>query len=717
MNLELCNRNDKVVMKNTYSFTILDKNGNEIDKKIYHNVCMPKRYFLNNVTGIELILGTMLPRDFLKYQENGKWKKDYVQKTAEPGRLPTKSEDTSISARDTATITVTNPVTGKPEKKVVDAGPTWSFRPNIKETDTGLFGTMVYRVRFDWECASIGPGGVQFHGQSVLDYHSPDSNLNQVESWSDSKDSALGAQGKKYDLTYDEEGNMTSVSESDSGKMIKGIKIGDGCLVSGGLCLSHFNSNGGGGLWKRPFEKVIVDVNLSFSGINCTSFGTPFIPQGNAMYGHSSNANAWSGLCLLRPTNFRFSGLPLKRIQSGGVSGCVPIMGNISMSLGAHVPTDKPEDWDDEEDGDWYGMPVYHYFGAGDPYRKTIKKVEKVEHGETKIEEVEVDYKNDKGQRVFSYATLKEARIGSLGNIGPVRTLVLDGCAADSIDKYIPAPTKVIRGFQIGVGDGVTTRFAHGITEEIGKIKSVYTDIVGQSGLQCISVDHYSKENNVFNRDFYCMYSGSQRITTKPNTYYEEYYDKKRRHVTFGLDPFTLNYYMGREGLLGVNEWLIYNNTGGLEIKSYWIGMNEGKSIYSDVSIVTADSENELYSQLGVLGLPTLRARASQHPDTVLSEPIRLKNYTALKGGNGWTTLGGYVGGFRYGFYDVSSIRICGSNKVPGFVEFNEPPRAGTKIYIDVQFKIPFFMNDMVTLSGKAYSTFGSDDFNGKPKK
>lgn len=691
----------KVLIKNTYTFTTIDKNGNEVDKKTYYNVCMPKRYFANNLTNLTLCLGTMLAQDYAKYQKNGVWDREYCSKTGTSGSVPPTASETP-KVDDRRMETQTYQTADGPVDKVVDAGPVWKFKGKVKNTDTGLFGTTAYSIRFNWKCTSISTGSVVFRGSEILDYHSYASKLNK-----NVKPDEEGASNVGTVVTTDS-GSYVIVSEGKSRiHFTNGIHFEDGGLFgSDGTCVSHFLTPN---LCKRPFEKMQVDITISFSNINCYGFGTPFIPQGNIMYGHNTG-----DLCHLRPNNFRFGGMPIR--QCSGASGCVPIMGAISMSLSNSVATDKPNDWDDKKDGIWYGAPFYNYFGNGYPYITKEKKQKVTKNGVTTTEKVTVDSLNLKGQRQFSFKNIKESKISNF-NFGPIRSIVLEGCAAANAVGLIKPPSEVIRGFLIGVGDGRTKCFAHAITTEIGKIDRAYTDNTGGS-LEADRVTYYSQGCNVFSSNFIKMYDGRQTIDVKANTFDSRYYDKDNRKVSFGLHPFTLDYYIGRSGLLGVSEWLIYQGTNGSTIKSYWVGMNEGRSIFSDVEIVTADDESELYSQLGSLwGMSRLSASAVQHEYTVLNEPIQLKKFTAVKGGNGWTTLSCYCGGFRYGFYDVSGIRICSTDKVPGFIEFNEPPRQGAKIYIDVKFNMPFFINDMMSLSGRAYCTFGDASFNGKDKQ
>ena len=712
MDLEYINYNGKVVMKNTYTFTIIDKEGNVIDKRVCHNVCMPKRYFVNNLTDLHLALGTMLPNDYLKYQSNGVWNREYAQKNdGKAGyRAPAKTETPSVDARNTRKVQETN-LDGSTTTKEVDAGPAWGFKPKVKETDTGLLGTTVFNVSFNWECSSISSSSVTFQGLNEIDYHSPSSKANKEKDFQLDGAELAGTRMYVYDANGKVIGEYYSDGTKDLTPHLKGIELIDGCLVgSKGECISHFLINGGE-LWKRPFEKLSIAVTVSFININCYGFGTPFIPQGNAMYGHGSNFCGAPPLCCLRPFNFRFSGMPIR--QCSGANGCVPIMGGISMQLDQVVTTDKPDDWDDELDGPWYGTPFYHYYGKGYPYKTKIKKKKIKENGIEKTVEVEVDSLNLKGQRQFSFKNIEEIEIGNF-NIGPIRSIVLDGCAAEKAKGLIQPPADVIRGFLIGVGDGMTTRFAHSITSEIGKIVEVHTDIIDED-VPVSSVTYYNKNDNIFSKNFLKIYNGEQTIEIGANTYDSRFYDKKNKKVTFGLHPFNFDYYMGMSGLLGANEWLIYRGTQGTSIKSFWIGMNVSRSIYSDAEIVTANREEDLFSS--PLGTYRLSANPVQHPDTTLNTPYPLGTFTAIKGGNGWTTLSCYVGGFRYGFYDPCGIRICSTEKVPGFIEFERPPANGTKIYIDVKFTAPFFMNDMISLKGRAYSTFGDVNFNGNDKK
>ena len=78
VDLSFLNKNMCTEIKNTYVFTYYDKDWNVVDEETYHNVTMPKRYFAYDISNMDIRMGVMLPRDFLKYQVNGVWKDDWV---------------------------------------------------------------------------------------------------------------------------------------------------------------------------------------------------------------------------------------------------------------------------------------------------------------------------------------------------------------------------------------------------------------------------------------------------------------------------------------------------------------------------------------------------------------------------------------------------------------------------------------------------------------
>ena len=427
-----------MIANNSYTLTIIDKDGNVISEETKHNIALSKKYFSNNAYGLNIALGIMTDNDKRKYVDSdGNWLPGCAAHAAGGGGFYTNSKGS-----------------GKIASASSDSG--WYFKKEPSENDTGLFGTTVLSAGLSWKCVSIGSSNVVMQAEHTWGFHSPADSNNQLSLASNAAKGSLNGDDIAVEdsgvvktwSTYDFKGNVTGTTIIDEKPKIRGYCFTDGGLFFGpwgGTLYSHFTI---GQSVKRPTDYLKISVTVSFARIP-TNYFNCFMKEGCAAFAHSVNGSNYGTSCF-KPDRISFSGLPLQM----GEGGTVPIPGGpVSFSL-REVGTDTPNDWNASKKGTWFGFPHYRYFGSGQIYQ-VEKYVDK--DGKTKEK-----YKLDKKERKqFNWQKLKEAGVVGLNgsSLGPVRSIIMDGFGATTANGLpVPQPVTYLR---IGTGDGVTKKFYH----------------------------------------------------------------------------------------------------------------------------------------------------------------------------------------------------------------------------------------------------------------
>lgn len=691
-------------MKNTYVFKYYDDNNELIDTKIYHNVCMPKRYFVNDVTDLSLRLGVVTPEDENKYKNaKGEWDKNWCARPVGDNGYETPKEN------NTEPLTKANG---------------WRFKPpEPKMTDTSLWGTTVYDIRLNWSCENMSDSSVEFLGTNVVGFHSPSSRFNKTVGV---KGDTLLADGGTATLT------ISSVNAQGEEKIIEtreyevkpkervyGINFTDGGLfgVSRNAMISHFGMGGirEDGIVKRPVDHMEVSVTVLFENLRPLPFNR-FVSEGNLLYGNSNFPT--SGLSRLKPTVYGFSAYTPVTAHGSSVGGCFPIsVLAVKFSTSGKLTTDKPKSWDDEKEGPWYGFPHYHYFGRFEddqPYKTYKVKVKKIINGEMQEVEEERYSLNKEEQKIIDWSKFKNRGIMTYYNSGfycPIRSFVMEGYGATSAG--LP-PTGSVNYFQIGVGDGHTTVFYHSITPEIGTISEGYSSL-GTERTTAHLITYFSESSNFFGASgFEGIYDDNMNLicsAASANLIMVGGYDKEKKWLHMGYQPFSKQYFSHprfNNTLIGSGEWLVYKKGG--TIRSAWVGMNTAYDFFPPVTIKTARNVAELRTGRS-WDVPQLDY---QHEQTTFgADGFESEGYIAVRGNQLWGMGGCYVGGVRYSAFDMTALRFSSDEQVPGYIKFSTPPKAGAKIYINVNFAIPFF-GPFTSLEGRAISSFGDEKTNGK---
>lgn len=712
-------------IKNTYTFTVIDKDGNVVSSNTYTNLTMSKRYFSKNVNNLRLVLGTMLPDDYLKYQKDGCWLKGWARKYDKDGYE-------THSPNDTFGVDETYPGT---DKKV------YSFKGRVFEEDTSLWGTAAKSIELQWISGEIRGDEVSLIGKATWGYHDPNALFNTITVGGNGKNITSGTRGNnlsgepeqpdewnesgmggggaavddeatywRQDYYFDHvtsewklTGEWYQVTYS---AMIYGLAITDAGLFSGGTMVSHYAT--ASQTVKRPTDYLEIKVNLKYK-VNTMPFGMSFIPEGNLGYGHGINS-AYNGVVQYKPNSLILTGYPIHECEGGSMgSGIIPIPPNGIKLNFSEVGTDKPNDWVDEEQGEWFNFPQYRYFCSGEIYKTVTEKVKDGtdEQGNDKYIEKTSYYLNSKEQKQFQWDGVEPKTVQRLNSIafGPVRSVILEGFSGTRASSgglnLIPGTINAIR---IGTGDGVRTKFYHPFTNETGTCLRGYYKYDNMGEANRIS-PYYTPGDSVLG-EFLGIYNdyGELVCSSVDRNKIHDNYDSEKKYCNFGLHPFDLNYYPYGGSILGAYEWLVYrcSNT----IKSAWIGMNTGKDISSGMSLRTATTIEDLFRSPRTT---YVSASPSQHDQTTLN--FNCDGYLAVKGGNGWW-MGGYMGGLSYNVYDKAGIRISGDNEISGFIEFNEPPPNGAFIYIDAQIRVPF-VHYFNGFSANACYYFGEEEDNG----
>lgn len=647
--------------RNTYTITIYDEDDNIISSNTFTNITMSKRYFRANVSALNFLLGTMRQSDYKKYQSNGQWDEGWAAHEDETGGYTT-SSNMSVDAKDS------------------QGNSYWKFKGKIDEEDSSLWGTTVTSIPLHWSCTSISASSVTLQGKGEWGYHSQ-GGLNDFH----------GKEKKTY-----------------------GIEFFDGGLASNGTLCSHFAING---VIKRPINKMTVNVTALFT-INGNPGGQAFMPEGNTRYAHNGAETP-----KYIPTSIGFSGYPI-RSCSGSSGGIVPIerlMYTQSFSSFGH---DKPNDWDNEKQGTWFGFPVHYYVGYLDKdlyATKIVKEKDGVDKdGKPKYKEVEIYDLNDKGQKKVDWNKLKERNITSFGqldtwgdNIGPIRSIVLAGQSAFS------APSSLIPGnvdhIQIGTGDGSRKRFYCPFTTEVGSVTNGYAiegTVTKSAGIISSAYNPSSTPFGslvgIYNSDgnLICP-GGSANQLIKRNSY-----DKDKKVGRLQLNILDMQYYSTSLSSGLVSNWMVYEMSGPL--KSMWIGgvmygTSGGGSVSDTVSLCFADSLSELVGNFR--STISMSGSMRQHSQTTFSTPY-YKRYCAIRIVPGGLSYGCYVGGIKYGFYDPAAFRFSTTENVDGYIEFSEAPSNGALIFIDANIKVPF-AHSFTKLSLKYAFNAGQENNNG----
>ena len=716
-------------IKNTYIFTHYDKDGRVLGTETYHNICMPKRYFAYDLKDLTLNLGVMTELDYAKYQNpDGSWKMGYGQISVADfykAKYGEKSKEYKKHLNDSGFIPGTIGHDGIRANTKLNPKDGWIFKPpDITENDISLWGTTVYSLRLDWKCVSINGNTVVFQGTNTIGYHSPSSRYNDVYGVS-SKDNMINGGTVTLGMYGMKDGKEVLLDEKEYEVKPKertfGISFTDGGLFGNGVMVSHFEMGGSddGGEIKRPIDYTIATIRVTFVKLQLGAPVTAFTAKGNALYAHGTNPT--SGLCQLRPYSYGFSAFKLVSADEGGCFPIQPVVGTFATTAGyGALSSDKPDDWDDEKDGPWYGFPHYSYFGHfkdNKIYRTKTVKVKKQKNG--KIEEVEEEriYTDAKGRRTIEWGNLEDSGIATYGYLMscPIRSFVIRGYGARNIQGILPA-TGEVSYFQIGEGDGSTTIFYHSITNEIGKITRAYS-AMGDTYTDTNIISYYSHGSNFFASGFIGAYdissNGVSLITSSSaaNKVTSEGWDRDRKFLHVCYHPFTGDYYTNprfNNSLMGSGEWLVYLKSG--TIRSAWVGMATARNYKAVVTLKTASTLEGLANG----NFTTIDHNDTQHSQESLN--FESQNYVAIKGNQLWGLGKSYVGGTFYPMYDETALRFSESEQVPGYIKFNEPPPPGAKIYINVNFTIPFF-GYFTALQGQCRSSFGSGELNGKEDK
>ena len=681
---------------NTYTFRVFDENHNLIDEKVCHNITMPQRYFQKNVTNLRLKLGTMLDSDYAKYQSDGKWKKGWAVHYGSGGIEMSSNENFDV---------------GK------DGGNYYQWHGRVDVNDTSLWGTEVNNISLKWECANIEKNKVVLTAKSTWGYHSPTSYTNADQLVGYNKNVGAGERGN-YLFTETSHQTSTPIKSSTEDKdypmYIYGIHITDGGLVSGSdnTLLSHFAVE----VSKRPTDYLEISAEITFNLIDFP-LGQPFIGEGSALYAHGLNPN--SGTAQLKPTRISLSSFPIVNCDNSKTGGIVPIRGNgpsFSLSM---VETDKPNDWDSESQGEWFGFPQYGYYGSGEIYETTTENVKIGEdsQGNPIYQERKSYNLNDKEQKEFNWNDFEERELVRLegSNFGPVRSVVIDNFAA--LDKTVVnnlIPGKIINFIRIGTGNGVMTRFYHPFTSETGRAVSGYYRHGTSSLVSCNTISaSYNISDNPFSSTagFVGVYDGNGKLICDGDSFNTlNSYDSKLKCCSFSKHPFCDTYLPYGSGIFcGDNCYLVYERPG-LTLKSAWLGLVTGLGIDCTLTFITAPTIEDLFhgSNRRYTGVaPSM----FQHPQTNLNN-FESMGYIAIHCGRDWNDGYLYMGGLYYSAFDQAGVRISSVGDVGGYIEFNTPPPSGAFIYVNAQITVPF-IHYFNTYNAKAAFSFGKEDDNG----
>ena len=717
-------------IKNTYIFTHYDKDGKVLGTETYHNICMPKRYFANDLKDLTLSLGVMTDADYAKYQNpDGSWKMGNGQISAAAfykNKYGEKSAEYKKHQNDQGFISGTVGHDGITSNTKLSPKDGWIFKPpDITEDDTSLWGTTAYSLRLDWKCVSISGSTVMFQGTNTIGYHNPASGFNDVHGVSD-KDNMINGGTTTLGTYGMKDGKEVLLWETEYEVKPKertyGISFTDGGLFGHGVMISHFVMNGGdGGEIKRPIDYTIATVQVTFVRLQLGAPVTAFTAKGSALYAHGTTPT--SGLCQLRPSSYGFSAFKLVSTNEGGCFPIRPVTATFMTTAGYGVlGSDKPNDWDDEKDGPWYNFPHHSYFGHfkdNKIYRTKVVKVKKQKNGKTEEVEEERVYTDTKGRRSIDWGNLEDSGIATYGSLMccPIRSFVIQGYGARNVEGIIPA-TGEVNYFQIGKGDGSTTIFYHSITNEIGRITRAYSSVGDTyTDVRKDNISYYSHGSNFFASGFIGAYdisnNGVSLITSSSNAnkIVSDGWDRERKFLHLGYHPFTGDYYTDprfNNSLMGSSEWLVYLKRG--TIRSAWVGMATARNYRAVVTLKTASTLEGLANG----NFEIIDHSETQHSQTPLN--FESQNYVAIKGNQLWGLGRNYVGGTFYSMYDETALRFSESEQVPGYIKFDEPPPPGANIYIDVNFTIPFF-GYFTALQGQCRSSFGSGTLNGKEDK
>lgn len=721
-------------IKNTYTFEVVDENGNTVEKKTYTNITMSKKYFYNNISDLRLAVGTMLQRDYLKYQESGRWKKGWATHWSGGAKEMTSNENFDIN-RTTKKIIVDE----KGQPKEIDTNvPYYSFNGRVSENDKNLWGTLVNTFSFNWHCEDldIKNNSVTLIGQTEWGYHSIDSSYNQKLSFGNNRDINAGARGNslKGDIeqvdpwTANESNNEVINSERqytqqqavgnpidwddehgvEMGEMttvnypmeVIGIKFTDaGYVDNNGVLYSHFPIS----TIKRPTEKLIISVQATFYVDLSFLRNNAFIREGNLAFAHSLGMDNYRTV-QYKPTTIALSSFSIKECENQRGS-IIPIRGNGPKFNLKVVSTDKPNNWVDNEKGMWFGYPQYAFYGEGD-YYKTEEPL------------------NELGQRIFEWDNLNFKKVVKLesSTFGPVRSVVMDGFGAmdNSILQNL-IPKEEITRIKIGVGDGLRTRFYHPFTTETADYVRGYSiDIYGTiknceiKNLYDISKNPFSFSEVVeiwkYNR---ATYTWSKLCDSSDfNKIVDCNYDKEKKKSYFSKNPFKNEYYPCGNGITCGDYAVVYSYNG--DVSGAWVGMTTGLYVNSSLTIRTASTIEELFNGDDYESFHA-SAYVGQHsasiPDT-LDQLFHCKGYVAILGGEDWNSSGLYMGGLTYGAFDHAGVRIAQEGQVTGYIEFAEPPNDNEIIYVDAKIIVPFvhYFNDY---SARVILQYGEEKDNG----
>lgn len=750
-------------IKNIYTFEIIDENNNVIDKQTYTNLTMSKRYFQKNVSNLKLMLGTMLPNDYKKYQSNGKWKKGWAVHYEDGTKIIRDDETWEVDRQAQVEVTAPDGST-----RTIDTGNYYSFDGKVTENDTSLWGTTAATFDINWECENFDSNGVTLRGETEWGYHSINYYCNQNKAGAKiaNKDTGKGSRGNslkgtdkvdpyttgteiepgvanlveqgtywRSDPIYDIEYMIAHQGETEytdwyeaggnTRTYVIGISICDGGYFANGAgMLSHFKC----GLFKRPVEKVHIFVQSVFKVIPLDSFGTPFLKEGNLLYAHSLN-NSNKGTPQFKPTTISLSSYPVVGgVSKDGSTGIIPILGNgPSLSLTV-VETDKPNTWDDNVDGEWFGFPQYGYYGENDFYETSVEQVKTGvdKDGNPIYKDKEIDNKNDLNQKIFKWDQLEEKQkiILEQSSFGPVRSIVADGFSATNgvgiLDELIPGKVTEIK---IGTGNGSMKKFYHPFTSENGIVTAGYW-VKGNQREECKPLQVINRYYDISSNPFSTL-DGFQGIYGCDSKYHlNEYgikicdaadvnkiinynYSKKDKWCKFSKHPFVNAYFPCGRGILSKPYGMVYQYNG--VITAGWVGMIAGVYINADLYFRTASSIDDLFED-NKYASTSVGANSAQHAQSTLN--FQSRGYVLIYGGEDWNQSSLYMGGLRFNAFDQAGVRISSNGEISGYIEFEEAPPQNAAIYIDANITKPF-LHYFNTYSSKIVFQFAEEDDNG----
>jgi hypothetical protein len=708
---------------NTYTFTVLDENDEVVQQKVVHNKCNWKPYIINGASSLYIQLGTMLDSDYLRYQTNGYWNEGFAGVATNSGGVEIKS-GTQYEV----------------------GGANVVFKPNLDKV-SGLLGSEVFFSGLKWSCQTLPrPGYAEFHGETIWGYHSYDHWANDYYLASEvglgkgdtSQQVAVGTLPRKYQV--EDDGSLTDIGQVTQEELdrnqphVYGILISDGGLymksVYGSGLLTHTMPT----LFKRPTDKIKIQVDAKFNNIPYSFAGTLIAPLMNAGYGHSLNQSN-NSLAINSVASCDISTYPTYSARGTGnltgfpTSGMIPPLGSRRLfnlrtpAYEAWFGTDIAMKYDKTKKkyvpkfDSWYGFPFYAYLGEGDLYQT-----------ETKVDaegnEVTVTKYNSDQQRVYAFDKMEPTIVRSVhsGMFGPVRTIVYGGKGVNSYpSEFIPTVnggSHEVNYIKIGTGDGVTTRFYHpfgygSTTTDFGKAEAIYY-LTGDGTVAASKITAYNKYANPFVTTPFTYYKDGSPIfdSSYKNTVLDgtnTNYDKENKCCYFGLHPFDFNYYPVT-GLLGRYDSgaVIHTFGSNITLRSAWNAGRRDTYGSADLYISTSDNIYDLINGGGDTVI--IRSGDYNHPQS--SFELNCKRYVRFMGMDYWTLGSSYVGGMTIAGYDPMMVRISTEEEIQGYADFSTPPPSGAPIYALIDFSGCPFIGDFTEIKAKAVMKLGSEDDN-----